>query len=697
MVEIDTDDPEKLQAFAASLLEIKENAPGATEAIGNLKDSLNRLSPEVIKEKMSEAAETIKSVASRLSELTGVDLSGFRANFMNMAGDMIKSGEMTSDMLKNLAGDMVSLYTISTGRLELPKSLMDLGSGAAEARSQTVDLFDQLRGSIPLLKKLEEKFQKMGVNIRTVFEQADAANNLQTAFLRQASAAGELGDVLDAVGGNFERLENKIIDYSNKMSQAAMANNVSYDTVVRLNNVLREIPGALSTNIMLTDGAGTTMNMLDATLKVAAGTFQEHKDVLKDVNLVYQNFGVVGEDSLKFVSRMQRAAQALRLPMESMRGFVENATQSFKFLGDNTQAAINIMGQFAPALKESGLGPAGIRDIVSGIVRATSQLDVAQRAFLSAQTGGPGGLQGGYQIALDMQEGNMDAVFQRVKDSLMDMFGGDVVTLDEAATDSRAAAQMTRQVQMLTSGPLAIAGSEQEAFKIIDAFAKGLPPPDALSKLAVGKEGTVGDEDQALVNAVKVGNAIQDKQLNALNTIAIQLQNRGTIAALGVERRFVRNVFGQESELQDVARTQMTQASVQAAQGDIIADVPTSDLQQEYEKLIDSTLELANRGKEYLSNLPFMERDKEEEDTLESIDSYAQERLRKDIEASASEVRTPEIQRRSNTGGDNHTSTMIIQVRSDNEIRNMIKVYVDEHGRIVAHEEAATAHGAAIR
>jgi hypothetical protein len=133
-----------------------------------------------------------------------------------------------------------------------------------------------------------------------------------------------------------------------------------------------------------------------------------------------------------------------------------------------------------------------------------------------------------------MRQGKMDEVQRKVEDSLRKQFGGRIVTLEEAAKDSRAAGQMTKQVQFLTQGPTKIAGSEAEAYRILEVMAKGK-----------GGGSAIKSPEESFKSALKTGDALQERQANALVKIQNLAQRQAELAAISAYN-LTRLVAGKE-------------------------------------------------------------------------------------------------------------------------------------------------------
>ena len=123
-----------------------------------------------------------------------------------------------------------------------------------------------------------------------------------------------------------------------------------------------------------------------------------------------ENFGTSGGKALEIFSRMSSASQALKIPMDLVKDATASAAENFKMFGDNSQAAINILGRFGPVLKDAGMGPEAITELTRKYGGTISRLDMAQQAFVSQQAGGVGGLQGAFEIDKLKREGKIDEV-----------------------------------------------------------------------------------------------------------------------------------------------------------------------------------------------------------------------------------------------------------------------------------------------
>ena len=161
-------------------------------------------------------------------------------------------------------------------------------------------------------------------------------------------------------------------------------------------------------------------------------------------------------------------------------------------------------------------------------------MDIAQQAFLSGMTGGVGGLQGAFEIDIMLAEGKVDEVAGKVESAMRKMFGGELVTREEAAGSQAAAAQMLKQVQMLTTGPFKVAETRRQAYAIIEKMRAGdLTTVDL--KLPEGED--------AMMKVMKAGDKRREGQLSKLIEINNKIATYRVEAAL-VAREGARSALG---------------------------------------------------------------------------------------------------------------------------------------------------------
>jgi hypothetical protein len=544
---------EEMKAFVAAYEEMKKAAADSS-ATDAMKSAMASMAPvaEIFKKKILEGAGAVTALATAAG---AVNLSSFSEQLTNITsgiGAFMKNIDLSANKLKTLGVELGLVYAAASGRLALSDELVSLGNVADGTTANMTNMFKRVTAIAP---EVADRFKKITPLVQQAFGQVDAIKKMETGLLMNAAAAGNLEAAMGSLDYSMSNLSDMTLEYSRMTAEAGISNNITAGQASNYAQQLMKIPGALADVVDVTGDGTQKMGMLDATIKVAAGTFQPFQEVMKDVTLLFENWNKTGKDSLDFVSKMSSAAQSLKMPMGIMRSYVHDVGEQFKFLGDNTMGAIDIMSRVAPAFEASRLGPRAVAELVGTMTKNMAQMDMAQRAFLSAQTGGPGGLQGAFQIQQQLAEGDTAGVMSKVEDTLKQMFGGPVVTLEEAANDQRAAAQYAKQIQMMTTGPMKVAETEQQAKAMIDAMATGkIFDPAEMGKVM----------EDPMQKAMDRGNEIQERQFNELVYINNQLEYFGTLAA-DVTATKIRQGIGSESRRADILEERRARATDLAA------------------------------------------------------------------------------------------------------------------------------------
>lgn len=598
MAELTVEQLQELASKWEEIVRLKEagNLDGVKAAIDSLGPSFDRFKTAV--------AGATGGVLEFNKAMSAVGLSKLKAGLTDVKErfqQMADNAQITQDQLKTFTAGLGAAILVASGKFNITQEMATLTRNAADANVQLSTMSSSIGKMLPKTGALGKMFGVLGDAIGPVMRQADMARNLETSLIRAAAAGGDMSRVMTEMGGSMSDPESAfqgLADHSARFialtTDIGTANNISADTAANYAVQLMKIPGAMRETVSTGVQGAESLQMLDATLKVASGTGQKFGIVLEDVNMLFQNFSSSGEDSLSVVSRMHSAAQALQIPMQNMRSVVKTAAEQFKFLGDNSQAAISIMSGFSRALEGSGVGPQAIQQLASNFTGLVSKMDMAQRAFVSQQTGGPGGLQGAFQMRLEMREGGGEKAAGQVEDTLKKMMGGSLVTLKEAATDSRAAAQYAKQIQMLTTGPLKVAQDEGQAERIIQAMNAG-------DLFGAGAEmaGALGPEE-ALQQAVNTGNEIQEQQASSLLAIHNELQRQSLMAGVYINSA-IKGLEGQGTEAGQFLATQRQEAQTRAT---LQMAAPTmGGVAAEQDRAIGMLGDAANKAGQVINNV----------------------------------------------------------------------------------------------
>ncbi len=465
--------------------------------------------------KLSEAAKLAFGEISKgfaAAAQNAEEYLGIGSKFAQLS-KYIKENEINIDELnekiKNNPALVANITTALTTLINIPVPdyFRNFGNSAKIGLESVKTDYDRTLGVVTeLIPGIGTKLKKLGDNFAI---KIDAARDAENAMLRLQAQSGDLGDTFKKFGNDLSGIDRMMSNFGNQISDVSDRTGAAPDKIRELAQTMGAIPGRLQGMSQFADSTGEKMDNLTAVIKISRGTFHDIDKVMEVVNNQFNKFGTSQDNALKIVSRMQSATEQLGLPLSNIKGFVDSAASSFKFLGDNSQSALTIMGGLAPALKKSGLGPEAITELLSGVTDGIAKLDVAQRAFISSQAGGPGGLQGAAQIQLLQQQDRSDEILNMIKGGLSKQFGNrGAISLQEAAGDQGLAAQRQKQIAFLTQGPFGqLVQGEQGASKLLDAFKAGTADSKAL----------LSAED-ATKQAITKGEGEQKRQTTVLET-----------------------------------------------------------------------------------------------------------------------------------------------------------------------------------
>lgn len=486
---------------------LKETFSGNTDEAKKYEESIQGVQASYVKaaKEAKNATENQNALNASLKELEKIGASIFFNKFEESLESVIKNVGNTQDKIAGLAGR--TLLSLPTAFSRLPTDPFGkMAKSADDAGTSISEMLKTAKAAISSGDSKETGF--IGSLLEHLAAGSDRMRAWETNYLNTAASAGQLDDVFAGMGGNLEELSLKADKFSEMITNIGNSSGTSSSIVAGYANDLMTIPGALDNFNGAADKTVKGFNFLDATMKVATGTGMGMKNTIDIMENSYLKFGTTGKIVLENISAISNASNTLKIPLQMLSGTVKELGDKFENFGDNTQGALKILGSLGPALQQSGLGPSAVNKLFSGVIDGIKDMDVAKKAFLSGQTGGPGGLQGAFQIDLELRKGNTDAVFNKMKESLQKQFGGSIVSLDQAAGDQSAAAQYQKQIMMVKNS--GIAKDDAGAQRILEALSK-----NDISGL--------GDQlktpQEAMVQSMERGEKIQARQFDVLTMI----------------------------------------------------------------------------------------------------------------------------------------------------------------------------------
>lgn len=351
--------------------------------------------------------------------------------------------------------------------------------------------------------------------------QANNAIRLREGFLGLSAETGNFGKVIAMAGPQLENMNAIISTQATTISKTASATGLSTEEVTKFYEKIGKIPGALESTVSGLERGEDGMNMMTAAMKLAVGTGRSYDDVLTDLTTAFDNYGMSGESALTFTARISEISNNYGLKLKDVQSALSSTAQTFKGFANEGEAAnkmaegaADIFNRYIGALKSTGLTGNEAAATIQNMTAQIKTMDLATKSFLSAQTGGPGGLRGAFQIEKMLREGDIEGVFDKVRQQ-MEKQMGKIVTLDEASTSEAAAAQMTRQITMLRQGPLGqFARTDQEAMRILEGFK------------ATQEGGAVTPElkETFLKDSIETGNKIQQQSYTEMDRLRNSVQ-----------------------------------------------------------------------------------------------------------------------------------------------------------------------------
>ena len=272
--------------------------------------------------------------------------------------------------------------------------------------------------------------------------------------------------------------------YQNRLTQTMKATHLTNEQVANYASIINRMPGGLKT---LLDSTGVTTdatNILTDSIQYATGAGRKQEDVFKDMSTAILQYKVTGEDALRFSARMTEVADTLGAQVDDVQSALMRSADAFKMfvgVGSNaqsmTQGMAKAMEEYVGQLTTVGVPAQNAIDMFKNYTDQVGKMNMAQKAFLSAQSGGPGGLRGGFQIDAMIKSGDFEGLRRKTEDAIKRMTGP-IVSFADAQKSESAAAQYTRQIQILQQGPLGgQARTQQEAENLLEAMRTGSKTP----------------------------------------------------------------------------------------------------------------------------------------------------------------------------------------------------------------------------
>lgn len=453
-----------------------------------------------------------KFMGSNTTQKEGIDLTKSSADVMDVLSiGVLKASDAFALFSKNSEQAQTfteQLHGLGTATSLVSDTLMKLATAGGASSSV-------LQGGAGVVKNFVEEMSKA----------ADNALHLQQGYLAMAGATGTLGRAYEEAGPNLINLNDMMLKQRTLLDEVASATGASTkQTAAFYAELGTAIPDSVNKQVNATGQAGQSMNGLQAVMTVAAGTGRDVASVIKDLSTAYEDYNLTGERALEFTTRMSDLSNRFGINLSYTEGFLKQNADAFKLLGASGSDVDQTFNRMFTSFTSTGLSAKQSTDIIGGLTSQMAHLTVAQKAFLSAQSGGPGGLRGAYQIDNMLKDGKTDEVLKMVEDNLKKHFGGKIYTQEDAGQSDFAAAQFTKQRAMLQSGAfggLVKQGPEGDATaaRILEAMQAGTSATQALEPA-----------NKVLQDTITQGQNVQETSNTILNKILHELETSRGIA-----------------------------------------------------------------------------------------------------------------------------------------------------------------------
>jgi len=457
---------ERIKALAPLLSSVVEPSKLASEAINFFSEAAKKAHINI--QNMNNLTEPM---ASKLA-LVSAGFINARAGFEGLAGvDTSGLVTMTNDF--SLLSSALTKGGPAGAAVEAALTSIAKATGGTTEAAKATDAF-KIGGSTALAYA-----KNLMVGVDNVYK-------MQNAMYQLTAQSGKMNSTLKGVGTDFggDKMVNMnelMTKQTQIMKEAEDATGLEASQIQAYWGELSNVPGALNNMTVSLSATNKNVNTLTATIDIAKATGYDYKRMMGDIAVSTTLYGTSMAGAIKFTSSIAEAGSRAGIPLKEMREAILNGVGAFKMFATSEAEAdkqvTNIsesMGRYALSLKNVGVSSGNAAALATQMTTAVAGLRIEQLAFLSQQTGGPGGLMGGYKIQKMLRD-DPAAAMDLVKKQMMQQMGGkNIVDLDDAGKSQGAAAQYTKQVLMLQQGPLAqLAKTTGEADAILRSWTKG--------------------------------------------------------------------------------------------------------------------------------------------------------------------------------------------------------------------------------
>lgn len=501
-------------ANAATITNTATSIKEGTEAVNDFGAALENLESPFAKiseifDKVNQRGDELKKIltssGSALEKLQSIAVN--YPQIMAAVSLATQEASKAFGQLKNDLTDVTGFETYQARHAQIKGAIIKLGednaAGIAKAMgSESAD-------------KLKDAADKAGMSIKAfALNTLDASDNqklFNETLFKTAATTGQL-DVLEKQIKNYGSLDAVGAQYIEKLKQIQLNTGLTTNESEKYFNQIMKIPGALDLVATTTaTGSNTTKGFGEALITLSQGAGVPIDKLVAQTQELRDSFNLIttgpgsegaGDKVLTFLASTAKAANQLGLDSQSLRSHITSLAGSFKLYGDVSQDLVKNMYQVTKGLEATGLSAKSSAELAQGYIENFKNLTLAQKAYLSAQSGGPGGLQGAFDIDALLREGKFNEVAKKVKETLKSQMGGELISVQEARQSPEAAAQFAKQITLLQQGPL---GGFAKSSDAAERLLEGMKAEDE------GKVGALEDSSKSLKDYFEGGKSKQDE------------------------------------------------------------------------------------------------------------------------------------------------------------------------------------------
>lgn len=421
---------------------------------------------------------------------------------------------------------------------------------ATDAISKIMEVMKKGGATADMMSSALAGLKQGSVAIASAFlTSADNSLRLQNAMMQATIQAGNskelfqgIPKLLDGVGDGFENLGLATKFYTQELENATAALGGNQDLAMKYMVEINRMPGGYKALIAPLKIAQTETDILTASIQFATGAGRKQEEVFEDMKKAMTEYSISGGDALRFSARISEVADNVGAQFKDVQSALHSVADEFKMFVNKgadatkmTQGMADSMRSYVSELTSVGVPVQNAIEMFKNYSSQMKGMTIGQQAFLSTMSGGPGGLRGALQVQDDLAKGNFEKIRRQVEQTIRKT-SGPLITREEGMRSEAAAAQYTRQVQVLQQGPLGgMAKTPAEADSLIRAMKEGKP---------IEPKKTA---EQTLSDTMLKGQEWQKGSYTELTKVNTNLQNimlRGGMANLATAQQMLTGAAG---------------------------------------------------------------------------------------------------------------------------------------------------------